>query len=175
MDKPLFQVFQVQRLTFLNQGIDDISLPSGFYLFANKLIKCSPLLVVPVQGLHRFSSGRQFINHGDIQIAVDRHGERTGDRGGRHHQNVWRMLVLRPKFRTLRHTKTMLFVDNHKSQVVKLHHIFNKGVGADKDVYVSRQQSGMDVRTFFFPGRARQQRHIHVHVRQQPAESLEVL
>ncbi len=85
------------------------------------------------------------------------------------------MLVLRPKFRTLRHAKTMLFVDNHKSQVVELHHIFNKGVGADKDVYVSRQQSGMDVRTFFFPGRARQQRHIHVHVRQQPAESLEML
>jgi hypothetical protein len=42
--------------------------------------------------------------------------------------------VLLPQAGTLRHTETMLFVNNHQAKALETNRILNDGMSADKDI-----------------------------------------
>ena len=85
---------------------------------------------------------RQFVYDGDVQIAIKRHGQRTWNGRGGHHQYVRNGGTARtvaprslgPQFRALLHAKTVLLIYAHQPQVLKLHHILNKRMCTDNDV-----------------------------------------
>ena len=61
-----------------------------------------------------------------------------GNRRGGHHEDVRRLLVLRPKPGALLHAEAVLLVDHHEPQVGELHAAFDQGVRADQDVHLAR-------------------------------------
>ena len=62
-----------------------------------------------------FPAGRKFVDHGNIEIAVERHGERARNRRCGHDQHVRRHALLH-QLKPLHHTETMLLVDDYKAQ-----------------------------------------------------------
>ena len=77
---------------------------------------------------------RQLVDGGHLQIGVVAHGQRAGDGGGRHHQQVRLQPALnhlRPESQALRHAKAVLLVDDGQRQVFELHLVLNDGVRAD--------------------------------------------
>ena len=88
-------------------------------------------------GLYRFSTGWQLVNNRNTQIAVHGHSQRTWYGSGSHHQNVRRLPVLSPEFGALRHTKPVLFVNNHQTEIFELYRVFNQGMGADNDLHLA--------------------------------------
>ena len=121
-------------------------------------------------GFDSFTAGRQFINHRNIEVAVNGHGQ--GTRNGRcgHHKHMGRDLALIPEFGTLCHAKTVLLINNHKPQVAELNGIFNKGMGADNDMKVSRLKHGMDLLAACFFSAACKQINGYIHSIQKPPD-----
>ena len=79
-----------ERVFFVlfDHGIDDVGLVSGGYLLAHKL----PDFIRPVIG-HAASndwgsSRRHFVDHADVEVAVEGQGQSPWDGGGGHHQDI---------------------------------------------------------------------------------------
>ena len=62
-----------------------------------------------------FAARRQFVDNRDVEVAIERHCERAGNRCCRHDEHVGRVCAFVPKFGTLGNAKAVLFVDNHKT------------------------------------------------------------
>ena len=102
--------------------------------------------------LYRFSTRRQLVNNRNTQIAVHGHGQCTWYGSGSHHQDVRRLPVLSPEFGALRHTKPVLFVNNHQTEIFKLYRVFNQGVCADNDLHLTILQFLVDTGSVFLFG-----------------------
>ena len=87
-----------------------------------------------MHGFDRFSARGHFVDHAHIKVAVDRHGQRSRYRCGRHDQYVRRTYVFLPEFRALSYAEAVLFIDHYQSEVVEFHLVFEQGVGADEDM-----------------------------------------
>ena len=98
------------------------------------------LAVVLEQGLYGFAAGGQLVDDRYVEVAVDRHGQGAGDRGGRHHQNVGRRGVLVPEAGALFYAEPVLLVDDDKAQVGEVDRIFEQGMGADEQVDLAGEQ-----------------------------------
>ena len=137
-----------------------------------------------MDSLYRFSARRQFVNHTDIKVTVKRHGKRARYRCGCHHQHMrtqrqiaprlsclrmahTRQFVLLPQLGTLRHTKTVLFVDDHQSQTGENHIVLYHCMSAYKDVDVARHQVVQQCLTLLALDRPRQQFHPYRHIAQE--------
>ena len=92
----LFEVLDVHLLAFLYERIDDVHLTSLFYLTADGGIEACPSVVKLMDGANGFASGRQLVDNGHIQVAIERHGKRTRNGGCRHHKHMRRTGVLSP-------------------------------------------------------------------------------
>ena len=92
----------------------------------------------------RGSSWRQFINHRGIQIGIG--GHRQGARnGGGGHDQLMRvealLLAFLPQRQALMDAKTVLFVDDHQRQAVKLHLLLENSVSADNHLHLTAGNS----------------------------------
>jgi len=76
-----------------------------------------------VHRLHRLAAGRQLIDHADVQVAIERHGQRARDGRGGHHQHVRRHRCLGLHPRALRHAEAVLLIDHHQPQPFEHHRI----------------------------------------------------
>ena len=89
---------------------------------------------------HWRAAWRQLIYHRGIEIGIRSHCQRAGDRRGGHDQ-LMRMeallLAFLPQCQTLMYAKTMLFVDNHQRQAVKLHLFLEDGVCTDNHLHLT--------------------------------------
>ena len=94
--------------------------------------------------LYRLASRRQFIDNRDVQITIQSHGKRTGDRRGSHYQHMRRTRVFLPKLGTLGDTKPMLFVNHHQSERREIYGIFDNGMRADEYLHFARHQITQD-------------------------------
>lgn len=72
------------------------------------------------KGLDRRPARRQLIETGEIQIGVQRLGERTWDRSRRHVQRM-RRRSFSAQARALLDAEAMLLVYNHQSQAFEIH------------------------------------------------------
>ncbi len=94
-----------------------------------------------VDGADGFPPWRQFVNHADIEVAIERHSKGAWNGGGCHNEHVWGDGILHPKFCSLCHTETVLLVNHNKSQTVEEDIVFNDSMGAHEDVDVASHQS----------------------------------
>ena len=84
----IHQVFKIQTLGLFDQGIDDIHLPSFFYLLLYKPKDLEPVLVVAVDGLDGHSPCGKFVDNRYIQIPVEAHRQSSWNRSGGHDKHM---------------------------------------------------------------------------------------
>ena len=77
--------------------------------------------MVIMDGLDGLSAGRQFVDNGNIEVAIQSHGQSARNGSGRHHKYMGRTRVLVPEFGALLHTKSVLLVNDGQTQIVKTH------------------------------------------------------
>ena len=88
----------------------------------------------------RGSSRWEFINHRRIQIGIGGHRQGARNRGGGHDQLMRveaLLLAFFPQCQALMNAKTVLFIDDHQRQAVKLHLFLEDSVGADNHLHLT--------------------------------------
>ena len=114
--------------------------------------------------LDRFSSRRQLIDFRHVEVAILSHGERPWYRCRCHDESVRREFRLLPETSTLRHTKTMLFVNDAKPEVLKLDSIFYQSMRTYYYMYIAVFKCRQDILSLLLLGGAGQQCHRHFHI-----------
>ena len=101
----------------------------------------------------------EFVQYRYVQVAVDRHGRRTGNRRGRHDQHIGgrSVTVLVTQGGPLLDAEPVLLVNHHHTQGAELHALLDDGVGADEHVHSPGQQLASDPSPFAGRGMAGQQ------------------
>ena len=94
--KTFFQISEIHFFRFPDEGIYHVSLPAFFQFFFDKPEYVRPFFLKGMKGGDRLSARRQLVDHRYVQVAVKRHGECAGDRGGGHHEYVGRDDVFVP-------------------------------------------------------------------------------
>ena len=84
-------------------------------------------------------AGRKFIDHRDIEVAVNRHRERARDRRRGHDEHV-RCDAFPRQFEALHHAESMLLVDDHEAEFGELDVLFNQRMRPDGDGNHARAQ-----------------------------------
>ena len=79
---------QIHFLVLFDERIDDVYLSAGLYLLAQEGIYLCAALQVVVDSLDRLAAGWQFVDDRYLQIAIDGHSQRTGDRRSRHNKDM---------------------------------------------------------------------------------------
>src|SRR5262249_35375936 len=80
----------------------------------------------------RLAAGRQLVNYADVEIAVHGHGERTGDGGRGHDEDVGRDALL-DQAKALEDAESMLLIDDGEAQLLELDVLFEQGMGTYDD------------------------------------------
>ena len=68
----------------------------------------------------RHAARRHLVDHGDVQIAVERERKRARNRRGRHHQHVRRRALFH-QFLALQDAEAVLLVHDHQAQAREFH------------------------------------------------------
>ena len=171
----VLQIFVVHRFGLLDKRIDDINLSSLLDLLPHETEEPQAGRVGVVHRADRLTSRRQLVDHRNVQVAVEGHRQRAGNGRGGHHQDMGRLLVLRPEPCPLFDAEAMLFVDHHESQVRKLYPVFDQGVRADQQVDRAVGNPGEGFAPFACFGCSGKDRHPHVHSFEHPPEGGVVL
>src|SRR5580704_10449178 len=121
-------------LRLLDDGIEDIRLPPAFDFAAQKFPNGAQLVCGFPARFDWRAARRHFVNHGKIEIAVER--ERKGARNGSggHYQHVGRRNALFDESLALQYAEAVLLVHNHKSKTLELHRVFDQGVRAHHEL-----------------------------------------
>ena len=122
---------KIHFFAFLYQRVDNVNLPSFCNLLSHKAEYSEPLVFEEMHGLNRLSTSRELVDQGDVQISIHGHRQCSGNRCGGHHQHMWRNCVFSPKLGSLFHTKTVLLVNDHKSNVFEFDLVLDQRVGSD--------------------------------------------
>ena len=132
------------RGVLFDAGIYHIGLATSGELVVNE----APYLRKFIRGAqvraHLPAPGRQFIQHGHIEVAVGREpeGARNGRRG--HHQQVW-VEALANEFFPLHHAEPVLLIDDHQAQSLGLITFVDERVRADRQRCLFSVRRGADV------------------------------
>ncbi len=140
-----------------DKRIHDIRLPSGGKFPAEKTVHLPTVLVEAEQGRHRFTAGRQFIYHGDIEVTVDGHGKCARDRSGCHHEYMRCNRTLLPHPGALRDAETVLLVNNGHAEPPELHRILYQRMRTYNDLYVTVLEALVDDSALSHTGASREQ------------------
>ena len=122
---------------FVNQGMDDKGLPPLLDMPGDEAIDRPPPFRIEPAGKDFLAARRQFIQGGQVQVAIQGQGQGAGYRGSGHNQGVRIFLAFLPQGKTLHYAETMLFIHYRQSQVGHIYAVLNQGVGADKQVQVA--------------------------------------
>ena len=121
----IFKILQIGRLRPLDHRIHHIHLPACSKLRSQETKDRSHIVVEVVERLYGLTAGRQFVDDGNIQIAVQRHGQCTRYGGGTHNQNMGQSVeVLFPQAGSLLYAESVLLVYDCHSQTMKGHSLF---------------------------------------------------
>ena len=97
------------------RGAHDVDLPARRDLLAQELVDLAALDPAARDRDDRLAAGRQLVEHRDVEIAVEREGERARDGRGRHHEHV-RALALAPQRRALGDPEAVLLVHHGQAE-----------------------------------------------------------
>ena len=122
----------------------------------------------------RGAARRLFVQHRDVELAIDGPGERARDRRGGHDEDV-RRLPLPEEACAVRHPEAVLFVHHHEGETPETDRRFDQGVRADEHVDRPRLQRREELpprRTAHAPG---QQGEADARAAEELREGLRVL
>ena len=105
------------RLRLLDHGIDDVGLAAGGDFAPQKIPHARQVLRSGPARFNRRAAGRHLVDHGNVEIAVERERKRARNGRGGHHQHVGRMDALFDQPLALQHAEAMLLVHNHQAQL----------------------------------------------------------
>ena len=105
---------------------------AGCDLLIKKAVHIPPLAPGDEPGLDRLAAGRQFIQHRDIEIAVEQKAEGARDRSCAHNQQV-RAFGFAGQNPALAHAEAMLFINDCKAEVFEHDLVCQHRVGADDE------------------------------------------
>ena len=128
-------------------GRDDVRLAPGGHLAAHRgphggLV----VLGAGPGGDDLLAARRPRADHGDVEVAVDRHRRRARDRRGGHDQDVGHRAAARlvAQRRPLLDAEAVLLVDHDRAERGEVDALLDEGVGADGDVDLAGGQPGED-------------------------------
>ena len=121
----------VERLGFLDQRVHDVDLAPRGDLIAKEFLDLGTLRVGPRDGDDGPASGRQLVEDGDVEIAVEREGKRARNRRRRHDEQVG-TLGLAAQARALLDAEAVLLVDDGEPEILERHAFLHERVGADR-------------------------------------------
>ena len=129
------EVIEVHFFALENERIHHEHLAAERYLLCHELVHGGLFGVGDEHGFHGFAAGRQFVDNGDVQVAVNGHCQGAGDGGSGHHQHVRRAALrpLGPEFCPLVHAEAVLFVNHCKAKGLEDDVVFDECVCADDD------------------------------------------
>ena len=171
----ILQILQVALLRLLDEREDDIHLASFPDLLTDAVVEGGHAGIENMGGPDGFATWWEFVDHTHVEVAIERHGEGTRDRGGGHHQYMGRVLTLAPEFGALGDTETVLFIDHHHAESGKLHRVLDDGMGAYEDMDRTVQESVKHFLTPFAFHDTREQGHAYGHVFQEAHDGLQML
>ena len=109
-------IFPIHPFALLHHWTDHINLPSLTDLLLHKGISFRPVRSIHHTVLNGESLRRKFIDHRNIQITIYNNRQRPRNRRSTHHQHIRRISHSSQRF-SLLHTKTMLLIRDHKTQI----------------------------------------------------------
>ena len=119
-----------------DDGIDDVSLAAPrATCFADEIPDFLRALAGDAAGDDGRAAGRQFVEHADVEVAIE--GERQGAGNGRrgHDQHVGLGLVgLLHQFEALQDAEAVLLIDDDEAEAIELDFFFDERVGADDEL-----------------------------------------
>ena len=165
---------EIGVLRLLHERVDDIHLPPFPDLSAEKIVDLAALRSGAGKGGDGPAPGRQFVEDGDVEIAIEGEGEGARDGGGRHHEHVG-ALALAAKRRAMGHPEAVLLVDHGQSQALEGDRALDEGVGADDTAGLAalHRRGGFQPRLAL--DRAREEHRAHAERLEEPADGHEVL
>jgi len=128
-------------VVFLDHGADDISLTSCGDIFIEEGIDPLSVAAWDGEGIDRLAAWGEFIDNGDIEVAIDHQGEGPGDRGSGHNEEMGG-LTFGGECGTLCDAEAVLFIGNDESEVMVADVGADEGVGTDRDLGLAGFQSG---------------------------------
>ena len=169
---------RAEFLAFFDERINDVNLPAGVEVLAQKLRRLRQLRVRPHRGDDPPAAGRQLVEHGNFEVAVNRDGQGARDRRGSHHQHVGHR-PLAAAFRqggALEHAEFVLLINHRQPEPGRGRFVVKQRVRADINL---RRRPAKNLRQitadhFLFP-RAGAQRQPHAERLQPTAKHQEML
>ena len=122
--------FGGQCFGLLDQGADDERLPTLRDLMGDERVRLvAPCAAAPARD-DLLPTGRQLVDGGNIQIAVEREGQRARD-GRRGHDQHVRVIAFLAQSVALLHAEAVLLIDDDEAEPLEVHIFLNQGVGAN--------------------------------------------
>ena len=146
-----FQVLVVHLFALEDERVHDERLPTLGDLVADEVVHRDALVFAHAERLDGFPARRHLVDDGDVQVAVQGHGQSAGDGGRCHHQHVrcHAAGTLCPQFRPLVHAEAVLLVHDGEPQRLEIDRILDESVRAHDQADAAVLQAGVD----FAPGR----------------------
>ena len=122
------------RLGFLDHRVDDVRLAALVDLALHETVGLLDPIRRVVFGEDGLAAGRKLVDDGDVEVAIEGHGEGAGDGGRGHHEDIGGDALAR-KAEALEDAETVLLVDDGEAEALELDVLFEDRVGADHDVH----------------------------------------
>ncbi len=169
------QVQQVRLFRLLDEGIHHEDLPSFVDFPLHEAEQLEAIFLVQMFGYDGLSALWQLVDDGDVEVAVERHGQGARDGCGGHHQHMRWHDVFAPQLGTLLHPETVLLVDDGQTEVLEHDVVFDEGVCAHENIDVAALQPLQNLPPLGGLGGARQEFHPHAQRGQLATDLLEML
>ena len=129
----LGQADRLGRFRFFDQRRDDESLPALAELVAEEIPPLRPLLVVGQIRVDFLPARRAVAERRNVEVAEQRHRDRSRDGRGGHHQ-VMRIGAGLLQRRPLTHAELVLLVDHHQPELGERHVLLDDRLRADHQI-----------------------------------------
>ena len=127
---------EVHLLRLLDQGINDIGLAPHGELIPDEGIDLPPLRLAEQQGADGEPPRRKAVDNRDVQIPIDRHGQRPWNRRRRQDQHIGSIAFLDQSL-PLQDTEFLLLVDDRQPKPSEANPLLDKGVCANHDLGIA--------------------------------------
>ena len=165
---------QVGRLRLFHQRTDDVRLPARRDLGAEELVDSTPLRLGAGHGDDGLAARRQLVEHGDVEVPVQRQGQGARDRRGGHHEHIG-PLALAAEGGPLGHAEAVLLIHDAEAQPLESHPFLDQRMGADDTADRAARGRREQALPGFAPDGVRQERDPDLERLQQAPQRQEVL